>query len=280
MVVGVKSMSFAMDDLGMSYGIDTTIQTKLTEETRKADKTADTKPSDSSQKEPEVNDVFEATQQKQDLVKNTFEGVQEEATAIDITNEALNKLSSFVTNIKKSIESEDSENNSRKKIDDNYEKISQVAKETSFNDTKLIEESENKTKKSISLKELQIPEIKDLTINTPEQKEESIKKLDDILKNIKNKEQELTYKREEITQKINKNSLVEIKIASAPEKENVVEVEVDLENEIKKEEAVSAEKMKESAIKTINDAPHKSIKMHIQHIDRNLLLAMLSLRSA
>ena len=278
MVVGVKSMSFAMDDLGMSYGIDTTIQTKLTEETRKADKTADTKPSDSSQKEPEVNDVFEATQQKQDLVKNTFEGVQEEATAIDITNEALNKLSSFVTNIKKSIESEDSENNSRKKIDDNYEKISQVAKETSFNDTKLIEESENKTKKSISLKELQIPEIKDLTINTPEQKEESIKKLDDILKNIKNKEQELTYKQEEITQKINKNSLVEIKIASAPEKENVVEV--DLENEIKKEEAVSAEKMKESAIKTINDAPHKSIKMHIQHIDRNLLLAMLSLRSA
>ena len=118
MVVGVKSMSFAMDDLGMSYGIDPAIQTKLAEETRKVDKTTDVKPSDSTQKEPEVNDVFEATQQKQDLVKTTFESVQEESTAIDITKEALNKLSSSVTDIKKSIESEDSEKSSRKKIDE------------------------------------------------------------------------------------------------------------------------------------------------------------------
>ncbi|HBG48153.1 MAG TPA: hypothetical protein DDW90_01320 [Cyanobacteria bacterium UBA9971] len=267
-------MSFAMDDLGMSYGIDPALQTKLAEETRKVDKTADVKPSDSPQKEPEVNDVFESTQQKQDLVKTTFETVQEESTAIDITNEALNKLSSYVADIKKSIESDENEESSGKKIDENYEKINQVARETSFNDTKLIEESENK----ISLKEMQIPDIKDLKIDTPEQKEESVKKLDDILNNIKNKEQELLVQQEEITQRINKNSLIELKVASASEKE--VEIEVELEKEIKKEEADSAEKLKESTIKDINDAPKKSIKMHIQHLDRNLLLAMLSLRSA
>jgi len=276
MVVGVKSMSFAMDDLGMSYGIDAAIQTKLAEETRKVDKSADNKTSDSTPKEPEVNDVFEATQQKQDLAKTTFESVQEKSTVIDITTEALNKLSSYVTDIKKSIESKDSEDSSRKKINENYEKINKVAKETSFNETKLIEESENKTKKSISLKEMQIPDIKDLKTNTPEQKEESIKKLDDILNNIKNKEQELVNKKEKITQGINKNSLVEIKLASAQEKGHEVEVEV----EIEKEEADSAEKLKKSTIKEINDAPKKSIKMHVQHIDRNLLLAMLSLRSA
>ena len=274
MVVGVKSMSFAMDDLGMSYGIDPALQTKLVEETRKVDKTTDVKSSDSPQKEPEVNDVFESTQQKQDLVKTTFETLQEESTAIDITNEALNKLSSYVADIKKSIESDENEESSGKKIDENYEKINQVARETSFNDTKLIEESENK----ISLKEMQIPDIKDLKIDTPEQKEESVKKLDDILNNIKNKEQELLVKQEEITQRINKNSLIELKVASASEKE--VEIEVELEKEIKKEEADSAEKLKESTIKDINDAPKKSIKMHIQHLDRNLLLAMLSLRSA
>ena len=83
---------------------------------------------------------------------------------------------------------------------------------------------------------------------------------------------------------LNKNSLVEIKLASAQEKghevEVEVEVEVEIEIEIEKEEADSAEKLKKSTIKEINDAPKKSIKMHVQHIDRNLLLAMLSLRSA
>lgn len=280
MVVGVKSMSFAMDDLGMSYGIDAALQTKLTEETRKVDKTTDVKSSDSTQKEPEVNDVFESSQPKQTPVKNSLEVIQEESTTIDIKKEALNKLSSYVTDIKKTVESDDSEDSSRKKIEENYEKINKVAKETSFNDTKLIEETENKTTKSISLKEMQIPDIKKLEINTPEQKEESIKKLDNILKNIQNKEQELNTKQEEITQNINKNSLVELKLASAAEKENEVEIEVATKEEIKKEEIGSAGKLKESAIKTINDAPHKSVKMHIQHIDRNLLLAMLSLRSA
>ena len=263
MIVGVKAMSFAMDDLSRSYGVDQALQTRLIEETRMAEKPADIKTTDSTRNEPEVNDMFEATKQKQDLVKNTFEGVQEESTAIDITKEALKKITSFVKDIKSTIESENSDDVSRKKIDDNYEKINQVAKEASFNDKKLIEKEE-----------LRISDIKKLEITTPKQKEESVEKLNDIINNIKNKEQDFTKKQEELTRTVNKNSLVELKLPTKPESETEVETE------IKKEEAVSAEKLKESAIKNINDAPKKSIKMHIQHLDKNLLLAMLSLRSA
>lgn len=261
MIVGVKAMSFAMDDLSRSYGVDPALQTRLIEETRAAEKPADTKTADSTRKEPAVDDVFETTKQKQDLVKNTFEGVQNESTTIDITKESLKKINSYVKDIKTTIESETSEDVSRKKIDDNYEKINQVAKETAFNDKKLIEKEE-----------LKISDIKKLEITTPKQKEESVEKLNDIINNINSKEQDLSAKKEEITNNVNKNSLVELKRPTKPEQV--------IEEEIKKEEAISAEKLKESAIKNINDAPKKSIKMHIQHIDKNLLLAMLSLRSA
>ncbi len=44
------------------------------------------------------------------------------------------------------------------------------------------------------------------------------------------------------------------------------------------EKTTEPEKLKESAINGIKENPEKSTKMHIKHIDRNLLLAMISLR--
>ena len=264
MVVGVKSMSFAMDDLNMSFGVDNALQAKIAEETRLVEKSTEVKPSDSPKKEPEVNDVFEASQQKPAPAKNSFEGIQEESTAIDIVKESLDKITSYVTDIKSNIEAGNEENVSRKKIDENYEKISKIAKETSFNDKKLIEISEDKAKKMVSLEEMKINDIKNLEINTVKQKEESVEKLNDIINNIKNKEQDLKNKQEELIQRVNEYSLVEIKRSSEPE--------------IKEE--VSAEELKETAINDIKENPVKSRHMQIKHIDRNLLLAMLSLRAA
>ena len=69
---------------------------------------------------------------------------------------------------------------------------------------------------------------------------------------------------------MNKNSLVEIKRSSSTATEEDTE----------KSDEASAEKLKNTTIKNINEAPSKSIKMHIRHLDKNLLLAMLSLRGA
>jgi len=267
-------MSFAMDDLNRSYGVDPALQTRLIEENRSTEKPVESKTSDSRKKEPEVNDVFETTQQKRDLIKTIFEKAQEDSTVIDIKKETLEKIASYVKDIKTTIESENSEAVSRKKIDENYEKINQIAKETSFNNTKLIQTSENdisKEKEAVSFNEMKISDIKNLEITTPEQKKESVEKLNDIINNIKNKEQDLSAKKEELTQSVNKNSLVELKIPSSPE----IEVEIK-----KEEEVVSSEGLKETAIKNIIESPKKNIEMHIQNLDKNLLLAMLSLRSA
>lgn len=97
-------MSFAMDDLSRSYGIDSALQTKLAEEARTAEKTNNTKATDSTVKEPVVNDVFEASSQKPDTAQSSSENIQSQSTAIDITNESLNKIASLVTDIKTNVE--------------------------------------------------------------------------------------------------------------------------------------------------------------------------------
>ena len=83
-------------------------------------------------------------------------------------------------------------------------------------------------------------------------------------------DQLLNDKKEKLAQSMNKNSLVEIKRSSSTATEEDTE----------KSDEASAEKLKNTTIKNINEAPSKSIKMHIRHLDKNLLLAMLSLRGA
>lgn len=249
-------MSFAMDDLSRSYGVDPALQSRLIEETRTIEKTADAKSSDSVPKEPEVNDVFETLQQKP---KNSFEEIQKESTAIDIKKDTLGKIASHVEDIKKTIKSDNQEYDSKQKIDENYEKIQQAAKE------------------KVSLEEIKVSDIKNLEINTPEQKKESVEKLNGILNNIKDKEQVLTEQQDKLVQKVN-NSLIELKIGASNTSET--EIQIKIQKDITKQEQISAEKLKDSTIKSIHEAPEKSIKMHVRHLDKNLLLAMLSLKSA
>lgn len=270
-------MLFAMDDLGMSNGLNPVLQTKIAEEAKTVEKKDEVKPSDSPSKEPEVNDVFETSQPKQDSVQSSLEAVQARSTAIDITKESLDKIASFAVEIKASIESEQPEDLSMKKIQANYEKITQVAKETSFNGEKLIsteDKAPENTPEKVSLKELGVSDIENLKINTEKQKEEASAKIDEIIKNIKTKQDELTRKQEEITQGINKNSLVVIKIVPEENEEKLIK---EAEKTEKKSEG---EKLKDTAVKGIKEEPQKSTEMHIKHIDRNLLLAMISLRAS
>ena len=270
-------MSFAMDDLSRSYGIDSALQTKLAEEARTAEKTNNTKATDSAVKEPVVNDVFEASSQKPDTAQSSSENIQSQSTAIDITNESLNKIASLVTDIKTNVEKGNTEEVSGQKINENYDKINQIAKETSFNGTSLIKATDDNTKnasdsktETVSLAEIKVSDIKNLETATTEQQDKSVKKLNDIIDNIKTKEQDLNDKKEKLAQSVNKNSLVEIKRSSSTATEEDTE----------KSDEASAEKLKNTTIKNINEAPSKSIKMHIRHLDKNLLLAMLSLRGA
>lgn len=261
-------MSFAMDDLsgyGTSPASSSVVQPRLTDDTRTVEKTADVSTSDSTSKEPEVNDVFEVSQQKPSTKQSSLESLQVQSTSIDIVNNALDNINSKIEDLKKILKSDNKEDIS-KKIEENYKKIEQIAKETSFNGNDLMPDS--------TLQELKIPDIKEIKADTQKQKELADKKLDEIMQNIAAQKAQLAQKQETINTSINKNSIVEIKIN--PEEE---EQEVKEEQQIKQEEA-SPEKLKENAINSIKEHPAKSRKVQIKHLDKNLLLAMLSLRAA
>lgn len=247
-------MSFAMDDLSLSYGLETTRQARQ-EETRMVEKAADVeKNSDSVKQEPEFSDVYEKTESKPTQKEKTFEEIQQKSTAIDITKESLKKIASVVEDIKKAVNEEKPEE-TKQKIDENYKKIQQIAKET-------------------SLEEIKVSEIKNIEINTEEGKKEAVKTLENITNTIRAKEKELAAEQDDFIKQVNKNSLVELKLQPKAEAETEKEIEVKIK------EPVSPEKLKEDTQKAIKEEPEKSIKMHVKHIDRNLLLAMMSLKVA
>ncbi len=247
-------MSFAMDDLSLTNSVDVSKKTRIVNDSQSI-----AKQSDSVNQESEVNDAYEKAPQNIKTNQNDFTYIQEKSTKIDIINSSLKKIGTYVEEIKSSIEDKNSsEKASREKIDENYQKIQQVAEKTKFNGEKLME--------SDSLEELKIPEIKELKIDTEKQRQESSQKIDDLSKNIKNVEKELSGIKNSLIKEV--NSFVELK--AAPSEKIIIETK-----EIKK---FSGEELKEAVIAGVKENPEQSKKVHIKHIDGNMLLAMLSLR--
>lgn len=255
-------MSFAMDDLGMSYKIGTSIKTKLSEETRMVEKTTTDETSDSIKPEPEDTDAYEISKQKADSLTDSLINIQEKITAIDIAKEGLNKIKDQVNDIKTSIESEDTENTSQNSIEESYKKIEEIAKESSLSNEQIIKASDEKAENNISLEEMNIPEIKTLKTDSEDEKEASVNKLKDIINNIQNKSDTLSENQDSLSKGI--STVVEIKIVPTEEEE------------VK----IYEEHLKSSAINSIKENPEHSKNIQIRHLDRNLLLAMISLRMA
>jgi len=273
-------MSFAMDELGNSYGIDTALKAKIVSENKTVEKTAEVKPEDAKSEKTEASDVFESIKQKQNFAQVFFQDVQEQSTATEITSAALQKFADHVADIKQNVKSNSSEEDKKKNIDENYQKIAKTAQETKFNDTPLVEEKKT-SEQTLSLEELKIPDIKKIKVDTPENIQAASDKLDEISNNISQKQTEIAIKHQELIKSVNENSLVEIKpsepaVISVEEKEKTEKKE-QVKIQTTKEE--SPEQLKKSTIDNIYDSPQKSVKMHIKHIDRNLLLAMISLRA-
>jgi DNA repair exonuclease SbcCD ATPase subunit len=106
-----------------------------------------------------------------------------------------------------------------------------------------------------------------------EQKFKLSDKIDEIAAKIEKQKNELEEKQKEIN--VIPNSIIKLDI-----KENKTE-EIKIEQQISQPpQATTGEELKKEAIKSIKQNPEHSIKVHIKHLDRDLLLAMLSLRSA
>jgi len=209
-----------------------------------------------------ISDEYHASRNNTKAKVNDFLSVQEESTKIDLTNQSLKKITDLVEDVKSTVLSEDASQEAVKEVADNtYKKIQDTADKTSFNDEKLIDSS--------TIEELEIPEVKNISSVTREEKNKSVEKLDKIIQNLNEKSQVLEENKTKLVKKV--NSYVEIKIS--PEKKENKPIEP-----AQKQSDLGTD-LKNAAVASISENSTKNKEFHISHIDGNLLLAMLSLRS-
>lgn len=260
-------MSYAMDDTGILQSAGNALKVEFLEKTRMIKNPPDVNNRDFLKKESEVGDDYKTEKRHAtEVFHEETEKLQEKSVAIDIATASLREIKASIKEIKTETESENSETVSQKLIDEKYEEIIRIAKESSFNEKELIKISEEEARKEsaeASLEGLKITDIEKLEIKNQEQREESAEKVDEIIKNIEDNEQELVQKSNAVS--ININSVIEIKIV--PEEDETAEVP-------KKESMI---KLKETVLEGIKQNPVKNRDIHIKHLDRNLLLAMISL---
>ncbi len=118
---------------------------------------------------------------------------------------------------------------------------------------KIINEENNKEEK--------VEEEKEDT-ETADKKEEARGRIQELMAEVREKQAQIAQMQQEIQNTV--NSIVELNIG-----DNAESIEA---------EPIDAEKLKQSAIKDIRDNPETVKKIQIKNLDRNLLLAMLTLR--
>ena len=266
-------MSYAMDDLGISKGVNSAFEANFIEETRTVEKQTDSQNTGHSKEEPYIEDDFSVSKRHSDEVHKAVENFQEENSEIDIVLDSLDNIKFEVEKIKEEVASDKPQEEVQKNIDESYDKILRIARETSFNDKALIDIKANEEATKVSLEELDVNSIEKIQVETQEEKAASREKLNDVVNNIESKKAEFAQIQQDIS--VNVNSIVELK--RVPEEENVVKIPVQ-ENVTEVPDKNDSEELKETVVEDIKTSPVKAREVQIKHIDRDLLLAMLSLR--
>lgn len=268
-------MSFAMDDLGMFPARDSAFKTKPNVETGKVEtsKTRKNSEKENANAEPDkaleilpahIDDKYERSIREFKSEQKFLDSIQQQSSFIDAEKAALENMQASVKKIRSAVEAEEGSDEIKKTIDESVEKIQKNKQKQILRENELAEK----------LDELR---AKRAEIAAPEKKEEVIAKLDDIINNITVAYAEKRQEQLVLTQRA--NSLVELKIAQ--KKPPLPKVEhVEKEAKAEAETPKSAEEVKEKAVESIRKQPEKSIQIQIKHIDKDMLLALMSLKMA
>lgn len=277
-------MSFAMDDIRLNnilQKLQTVFENKKTVSSESVNKKTDTE-----------YDYTENVKISEDLskriktVQSDLENSQQGLNILETADQGLSSINENLKKIKKNTQiiaegglTDKEIEDLNKEIKKDLENIDKISKETKFKDIKPLDgssykkvEVETSTEGSIniseglknsSVKSLDLPESKDLSIENQKDSEEFIKKIENAQKEI-NKRQEIFNDDKTRLQKTVSNLIVlDSGLSSA-------------ETAIKNSNDISSS-IKEEAVKGILNNPTKTVTAQIKNLDKNIILALMSM---
>jgi hypothetical protein len=193
----------------------------------------------------EQKNIIEQATKDLETIKKSFGDIEQQAQKVKENDLPKKVIAETNKNIKKS-------------LDD----IDQKAKDSKFNDQKLLDGSmSDKGIKEVSLKAFDFS--KNESIATKDDAKKLQEKAQKTAEEIKNRQDMLAQDGKSIVEEV--DSTIELETGIGKENAEVTEYE--------KVEAVKSDIQKE-----VFKSPAKSVKMQIKHLDKDIILAMLSLR--
>jgi|GEM_PF-3352255 len=235
-------MSIARDDLGIS-GVLNALKAEFIKPGT-LEKQNNKEVSGSENKESEINDVFE---KKSSGEEKDIEQLQDEYNSLEIKKQALEEVDSSLESIEKSGQNPDNVES----FDRNIEELDRVIEEMAPEKTKSEEQKENGN-----------TEEQSLAREDAQQNNESSRKINELRAKVSEKQQQLANLQQKLYNEV--SSIVELRIGNNTDS---------IETEQKK-----AEELRESVERDIKENPEKVQKIQITNLNKDLILAMLSLR--
>jgi small-conductance mechanosensitive channel len=241
-------MSLARDDVGISGALNA-LQTEFIK-AGTLEKQENTKKVSGDQKEePEIKDVFEKKSNNNE--EKNLEQLQEDFNSLAIKDKALKEIDASLERIENSGQvPEDSEsfNKSLEEVDKVIEKIAPTVTETAKPPEVKNDTTQQNTEKQNN--------------ESTENREESIKKINELRSKVSEKQQQIAELQKKMYHEV--SSLVELRIGANADSPETAKQQ--------------AEELKSSVINDIKENPEQSQKIQITNFNKDLILAMLSLR--
>ncbi len=243
-------MSLAKDDVGISGALNALkaefIKSRTLEENIDTTK-------NSGSKKPEINDVFEKESSKNiDAEKKKLTQLQEEYNSVKLKKQALEKTDDVLAQMEESGEIPDEEK--LKELEKAIEGISAAEEEPEQ------QNSNAETRQDASDRPAQT-DSQNISSPEKENNNDSARKVAELRAKVNEKQQQLAQLEQKLYHEV--SSTIELKIGKTKEPDESLRRQ--------------AEELKGSVVDSINEEPEKAPKIHITNLDKNLILAMLSL---
>lgn len=244
-------MSLARDDVGITGALNA-LKAEFVKSGTLEKQGESRKNSDAEKENPEINDVFEKDSSKEAKKDpNRVEKLQEEYNSIEIKKQALDKVDKNLSELQETGETPD---------EAELRELKKAIEETPPLESSTTEqEAKNE---AIKDQQEQTSEQQNQNRDSAEQQGDSAKRVNELRAMVSEKQQQLVELQQKLYHEV--NSTVELRIGS--------------NNESTESEEKLAQELKDSVVKDIQENPEQARKIQITNLDKNLILAMLSLR--
>ena len=238
-------MSLARDDVGISGALNA-LQTEFIKSGTLEKKENTQKISGEEKESSEIKDVFEKKSGNND--GEDLEQLQEDFNSLEIKGKALDEIGSSLERIENSGEIPELLHKNFEEFDKLIEEIASTSAET----------SESADVKNDTTE--QVPEKESQNNESTGKEEESIKKINELRAKVSEKQQQIAELQKKLYHEV--NSIVELRIGA---------------NSDSPESKQQAENLKNSVVNGIKENPEQSQKIQVTNLNKDLILAMLSL---